>query len=141
MTALTWVGNERFRGEYSFCAATVFALIVARLGVQISRADHIPAKQNVDTDGLSRGRSVRDVLGAGVDDWAPDGDPLVFELKSLCDPLEFEARCADFDTFGNPLLTSYLPPLPLISLTAYSYSRDPPSRVRARRGGKRRGTE
>ena len=99
VTALTWVGNERFRGEYSFCAATVFALMVARLGVQISRADHIPAEENGDTDGLSRGRSVRNVLGTEVEDWAPDEDPLVSELKSLCDPLQFEARYADFDTF------------------------------------------
>jgi hypothetical protein len=112
VTALTWVGNERFRGEYSFCAATVFALVVARLGVQISRADHIPAAENTDTDSLSRGSSVGSVLGPGVADWEPDRDPLVTELKILCDPLEFESRCQDFDTFwrsATNIVSSFFP--------------------------------
>ena len=34
ITALTWVGNKNFRGEFSFCAATIFALIMAKLGLK-----------------------------------------------------------------------------------------------------------
>ena len=99
MSALTWVGNENFRGEYAFCAATIFAMITARLGVQISRVIHIPAEENTDTDSLSRGRTVLEVLGPGANDWQTGVDPVIEELRQLCDPLGFEAHCENFEGF------------------------------------------
>jgi len=99
ITALTWVGNENFRGEYSFCTATIFALVMAKLGVQVGQVVHLPKERNTDCDELSRGRSVSQVLGPTVDDWGLGEDPVVQELLELCNPTRFEEFGSQFEVF------------------------------------------
>ena len=99
VTALTWVGNKNFRGEFSFCAASVFARIMAHLGLEIARVVHLPKELNKDCDDLSRGHSVEDVLGPGVEDWNLGHCDYITRLLELCNPKKFSERCDDFEGF------------------------------------------
>ena len=101
ITALTWVGNRNYRGEYAFCAATIFALIAAKRGVEIADATHLPKELNTDCDDLSRGRSVRDVLGRDDVDWRTEDCSFVRRVHDLCNPRLFGERCADFELFWS----------------------------------------
>jgi hypothetical protein len=109
VSALTWVGNKNFRGEFSFCAATIFALIMARLDVEIARVIHLPKELNQDCDDLSRGFSVEDVMGPGVTDLDLTSCGTVRSLLDLCHPKLFDERCSDFEAFwtsSNVLVSS-----------------------------------
>ena len=109
ITALTWVGNRNYRGEYAFWVATIFALIMAKRGVEIADVAHLPKEVNTDCDDLSRGRSVREVLGRGDVDWELGGCPFVRRLHDLCNPRSFGDRCAEFELFwtdANELVLS-----------------------------------
>jgi len=109
VTALTWVENKRFRGEFSFCAATVFALVMAKRGLEIAQVTHLPKERNTECDALSRGHSVSEVLGDRVEDLGLRFCPWVQEVHSLCDPTRFTERCLDFERFwclANDLVDS-----------------------------------
>ena len=99
ITALTWVGNNNFRGEFSFCTATIFALVAARLKVQVARVVHLPKEENTDCDDLSRGQTVAEVLGPGVEDWGLDDCQSVDRLLKLCNPTLFDHHCLRFESF------------------------------------------
>ena len=82
---------------------------MAKLGGEIARVTHLPKEENKDCDDLSRGFSVEDVLGPGVEDWELHRCETLQRLLSLCNPKLFNARCDDFEQFwtlANDLVVS-----------------------------------
>jgi hypothetical protein len=60
ISALSWAETMKFKGDLLGNAASVFVLQNILLEVEVVKTEHLPAEKNWRTDGLSRGRSLRD---------------------------------------------------------------------------------
>jgi hypothetical protein len=100
MSALSWVETMKFRSDLVGNAASVFVLQNILVEVEVVGTKHIPAEENWRTDGLSRGKSLRDI--AAIDP-AFLGVPTLeidsLEILRLCDPRLFIDSDADFARF------------------------------------------
>lgn len=85
-TALTWAGEQRYRGRLVTRAAVLYTMIRTETGGHFNGTRHIPEYDNTDCDRLSRGESMRDIGLAGVEDLHLEDDAIIREIILLCKP-------------------------------------------------------
>jgi hypothetical protein len=102
ISALSWVETMKFRSDLVGNAASVFVLQNILLEVEVVGTEHLPAEKNWRTDGLSRGKSLRDIA---VEDPAFQGVPTInldaSEILRLCDPRLYIDSDVEFALFWN----------------------------------------
>jgi hypothetical protein len=86
VSALAWTRKGRAKSTLARNAVLVFVVVSLELGITIDGTDHLAGKSNVVCDGLSRGKSARDVGIPEASMLALEGDPLLRRLLQLCDP-------------------------------------------------------
>ena len=116
--ALTWMDKQKSKSSMANRACSVLALIVTRSNIMVDCVEHVPASQNKKCDKLSRGKTVRQVLGRSVPDLittVPGAMGVVTEILDLCNPCMEEEEDEDtFEVFwsrASQLADHLLPPI------------------------------
>ena len=110
VSALTWAQTERYRGTLVTNASLVFTMLAVACGLDVKSATHIPGKENVRCDELSRlwesGDGLIEVMGkhdlreASV--VVLDSDTDVQQLLRACNPATtFESEDAFVKHWGQ----------------------------------------
>ena len=102
ITALTWAGSGKFKGDLVGNAAIIFILQGIYSDVTVDRVIHLPAEDNWRADYLSRGGTIESLIEQNRDMNFPqiidlNGD----EVIALCDPNMPTSSESEFNSFWD----------------------------------------
>ena len=108
VTALTWLDRLQVKEKFATRGASVLALIATRYNLHVNITKHVAAGDNIPCDALSRGNTVKQVLGVDAVDLGqiPRVHDLIETAINLCNPCvggEDEGM-EEFDEFWGHLI-------------------------------------
>jgi len=96
ISSLKWGSKEHFSSRLCFKAALVYVMLGVAFDVRVVEAEHVPGKDNVFCDALSRGSSPES-LGVPANEIIHlEGDRVAGEALRLCDPTREVAGMEEF---------------------------------------------